>query len=37
LHRTAAEITAEEKNAVSHRAHALLALVAELQERGIAS
>jgi XTP/dITP diphosphohydrolase len=37
LHRTAAEMTAAEKNAVSHRAHALLALVNELREMGIAS
>jgi XTP/dITP diphosphohydrolase len=37
LHRTAAELSAEEKDKVSHRAHALLALVEELKERGIAS
>ncbi len=30
LHRTAAELTPEEKNAMSHRAHALRALVSEL-------
>jgi XTP/dITP diphosphohydrolase len=37
LHRTAAQMPAEEKNAVSHRAHALSALVCELKERDIAS
>ncbi|MDB6088551.1 MAG: non-canonical purine pyrophosphatase, rdgB/HAM1 family [Gammaproteobacteria bacterium] len=37
LHRTAAEMTSVEKNAVSHRARALLALVTELKETGLAS
>jgi XTP/dITP diphosphohydrolase len=37
LHSTAAQLTAEEKNKISHRALALLALVAELRERGLAS
>jgi XTP/dITP diphosphohydrolase len=34
LGRTAAELTADEKNAVSHRARALLALVDALRDRG---
>jgi XTP/dITP diphosphohydrolase len=37
LHSTAAQLTAEEKNKISHRAQALLALVAELRERGLVS
>ena len=37
LHSTAAQLTAAEKNQVSHRALALLALVEELRERGLAS
>jgi XTP/dITP diphosphohydrolase len=37
LHSTAAQLTAEQKNKISHRALALLALVAELRERGLAS
>ena len=36
LHSTAAQLSPEEKNKISHRAHALLALVAELREQGIA-
>ena len=36
LHSTAAQLTPEEKNKISHRAQALLALVAELREKGIA-
>lgn len=36
LHSTAAQLPPEEKNKISHRAHALLALVAELREQGIA-
>lgn len=36
LHSTAAQLSPEEKNKISHRAHALLALVAELREKGIA-
>lgn len=36
LHRTAAELTAEEKNAISHRAQALRALIAMLSEAGLA-
>ncbi|MGH8134250.1 MAG: RdgB/HAM1 family non-canonical purine NTP pyrophosphatase [Steroidobacteraceae bacterium] len=35
--RTAAELTAAEKNAVSHRARALAALIAALQSRGVYS
>jgi XTP/dITP diphosphohydrolase len=35
-HRTAAELTAEEKNAVSHRAQALRSLIATLTEAGFA-
>lgn len=35
-HGTAAQLSSEEKNKISHRAHALLALVAELREKGIA-
>jgi XTP/dITP diphosphohydrolase len=37
LHSTAAELTAEHKNKISHRALALLALVEELRERGLAA
>jgi XTP/dITP diphosphohydrolase len=36
LHSTAAQLPPEEKNKISHRAHALLALVAQLREQGIA-
>jgi XTP/dITP diphosphohydrolase len=36
-YRTAAEVTSEEKNAVSHRAQALRALVAEFKEIGLHS
>jgi XTP/dITP diphosphohydrolase len=36
MHSTAAQLSPEEKNKISHRAHALLALVAELREKGIA-
>jgi XTP/dITP diphosphohydrolase len=36
LHSTAAQLPPDEKNKISHRAHALLALVAELREKGIA-
>ena len=36
LHGTAAQLSRDEKNKISHRAHALLALVAELREKGIA-
>lgn len=36
LHSTAAQLSAEEKNKISHRAQALLALVAELRAQGIA-
>ena len=36
LHSTAAQLSAAEKNKISHRAQALLALVAELREKGIA-
>jgi XTP/dITP diphosphohydrolase len=36
LHSTAAQLSADEKNQISHRAQALRALVAELAERGIA-
>ena len=36
LHGTAAQLSPDEKNKISHRAHALLALVAELREKGIA-
>jgi XTP/dITP diphosphohydrolase len=36
LHDTAAQLSRDEKNKISHRAHALLALVAELREKGIA-
>jgi XTP/dITP diphosphohydrolase len=36
LHSTAAQLPAEEKNRISHRAQALLALAAELQEKGLA-
>jgi XTP/dITP diphosphohydrolase len=36
LHSTAAQLPPEEKNKISHRAHALLALVTELREQGIA-
>jgi XTP/dITP diphosphohydrolase len=35
-HSTAAQLSAEEKNKVSHRAQALAALVAELREQGVA-
>ena len=34
MHETAAQLTAERKNEISHRAQALQALVAELQEKG---
>jgi XTP/dITP diphosphohydrolase len=37
MHSTAAELTAEHKNKISHRALALLALVEELRERGLAA
>lgn len=37
LHSTAAQLTAGEKNKISHRALALLALVDELRELGLAS
>jgi len=37
LHSTAAQLTAEQKNKISHRALALLALVDELREQGLAS
>jgi XTP/dITP diphosphohydrolase len=37
LHRTAAELTPEEKNAMSHRAEALRALVAMLKQAGVYS
>ena len=36
LHSTAAQLAPEEKNKISHRAQALLALVAELREKGLA-
>jgi XTP/dITP diphosphohydrolase len=36
LHSTAAQLAPEQKNQVSHRAQALLALVAELREKGLA-
>lgn len=36
LHSTAAQLSPEEKNKISHRAHALSALVTELREKGIA-
>jgi XTP/dITP diphosphohydrolase len=36
LHGTAAQLPPEQKNKVSHRAQALLALVAELREKGLA-
>jgi XTP/dITP diphosphohydrolase len=36
LHSTAAQLAPEEKNKISHRALALLALVAELREKGLA-
>jgi XTP/dITP diphosphohydrolase len=36
LHSTAAQLLAEEKNKISHRAQALLALVTQLREQGIA-
>ena len=36
LHSTAAQLSAEEKNRISHRAQALRALVEKLAERGIA-
>ena len=36
-HSTAAQLTAEQKNKISHRALALLALVEELRERGLAA
>jgi XTP/dITP diphosphohydrolase len=36
LHSTAAQLSPEEKNKISHRAQALLALVAELREKGLA-
>jgi XTP/dITP diphosphohydrolase len=35
LHSTAAQLPPEQKNEVSHRAQALLALVAELREKGV--
>jgi XTP/dITP diphosphohydrolase len=37
LHSTAAELSAAQKNKISHRALALLALVEELRERGLAA
>ena len=37
LHSTAAQLTADQKNKISHRALALLALVEELRERGLAA
>ena len=37
MHSTAAQLTAEHKNKISHRALALLALVEELRERGLAA
>jgi XTP/dITP diphosphohydrolase len=37
MHSTAAQLPPEQKNKLSHRAQALLALVAELQQRGIGS
>jgi XTP/dITP diphosphohydrolase len=37
LHSTAAQLPSDEKNRISHRAKALLALVAELRETGVAS
>ncbi len=36
LHSTAAQLPPEEKNKISHRAQALLALTAQLRERGLA-
>lgn len=36
LHSTAAQLSPEEKNKISHRAHALSALVAALREQGLA-
>jgi XTP/dITP diphosphohydrolase len=36
LHSTAAQLASEQKNQISHRAQALLALVAELREKGLA-
>jgi XTP/dITP diphosphohydrolase len=36
LHSTAAQLAPEQKNQVSHRAQALIALVAELREKGLA-
>ena len=36
LHSTAAQLPPEQKNQISHRAQALLALVAELREKGLA-
>ncbi len=36
LHSTAAQLAPEEKNKISHRAQALLTLVAELREKGLA-
>jgi XTP/dITP diphosphohydrolase len=36
LHSTAAQLPPEQKNKISHRAQALLALVAELKEKGLA-
>jgi XTP/dITP diphosphohydrolase len=35
LHSTAAQLAPEQKNQISHRAQALLALVAELREKGL--
>lgn len=37
LHSTAAQLAADEKNKLSHRAQALAALVRELEEQGLAS
>ena len=37
LHSTAAQLSADQKNKISHRALALLALVEELRERGLAA
>jgi XTP/dITP diphosphohydrolase len=36
LHSTAAQLAPEEKNKISHRAQALLALIAQLREKGLA-
>lgn len=36
MHSTVAQLPPEQKNQLSHRAHALTALLAELEERGIA-